>query len=745
MEYQFVLRKVQKMSGRPEGRLLCFLVLEGAAELRIAAEKVPLQANDFVLVNPFQNYELAGNGENLLMLLRLPADELSAYFPAGRLPIFQNVLPAADSEIKKSISEVLTRLTVAELTRTKSGKSLEAEQYLFAFLQLIEKAFPSREALQPPVFSERLAGALQYLQQHFRETISLQTIASELNISYYHASHLFTEELGISFSHYLNQIRLEHAAADLLHSEAPILRGALENGFANVKTFYRSFKSVYKLTPKAYREQHETAELPADSADEYRDLSAKEAIERLANYLVGQDISLERAASNEAFQLTLGDAVPAQTAALKRIVRLGQAENGLRANVTRELRLLQQTQHFEFAAFHGFCREEYFEGDASLTGGYLLNNQWFDFLQEVGLTPLIELELPRAEAFSSWLDQVSALLLHFRRRYGLAALERWHFLLTADLSVPGAPQYRTFYRRIKKIAPACVIGIDCWEETDLQAFLSEQRNYLPAFFWIEADPYRDSETKKVYSQDFRRLQKEMADAVQTAARQFSDYRPALFLLDWNTLAGEGDALSGTFFRSALILESLAAYAADYSAISFWLDVKVKEQLTNQRQEHSMSLFLYEGLKRPVYFVLEFLSAIQEIIQTDPRGVIFGRSGHELAILLYNSSYLDPESSISSIEIEKVTKQFTLHLAGLPAGMYQVRRCRLDKDHGGIYNDWLRTGGVMDLTPELFAYLDAVIRPALDFQKRSVSEREPLHLEATLTLNACELILLTKQD
>jgi AraC-like DNA-binding protein len=60
---------------------------------------------------------------------------------------------------------------------------------------------------------------------------------------------------GQTFHSYLTNIRLYHAYRQLQEQDTTITQIALENGFANVKSFIEAFKKVYHVTPGRYRQQ----------------------------------------------------------------------------------------------------------------------------------------------------------------------------------------------------------------------------------------------------------------------------------------------------------------------------------------------------------------------------------------------------------------------------------------------------------------------------------------------------------
>ena len=95
---------------------------------------------------------------------------------------------------------------------------------------------------------------LIYIDNHFKETITLDSLSIVLNISKYYISHLFTSKVKMSFPTYLNMQRVRYAKHLLKTTTMPITEISYESGFNSSRTFYRFFKETYHITPLQYRE-----------------------------------------------------------------------------------------------------------------------------------------------------------------------------------------------------------------------------------------------------------------------------------------------------------------------------------------------------------------------------------------------------------------------------------------------------------------------------------------------------------
>ncbi|BAS55689.1 putative transcriptional regulator [Leptolyngbya boryana NIES-2135] len=100
---------------------------------------------------------------------------------------------------------------------------------------------------------QKLRQAIEYIQAHLGEDISLIDIATELGMSQYYLCHLFKRSTGISPHQFLIHQRVERARLLLKQPERTVLSVALECGFANQSHFARCFRQCTGVNPNQFR------------------------------------------------------------------------------------------------------------------------------------------------------------------------------------------------------------------------------------------------------------------------------------------------------------------------------------------------------------------------------------------------------------------------------------------------------------------------------------------------------------
>ena len=93
----------------------------------------------------------------------------------------------------------------------------------------------------------------RYVLAHFNENINRDKMAEMVNLSPGYFSNLFRSEVGMSFSDYLIQVRVENAKTLLRRFDLSVEAISKKCGFNSLAHFSRTFKDRCGLSPLKYR------------------------------------------------------------------------------------------------------------------------------------------------------------------------------------------------------------------------------------------------------------------------------------------------------------------------------------------------------------------------------------------------------------------------------------------------------------------------------------------------------------
>ena len=103
---------------------------------------------------------------------------------------------------------------------------------------------------------DMLALVENYLEEHFREQITNDDIATALSYHPYYISATIKKITGMPLREYILRFRLDRAKRMLRQTPASITEISIACGFANHSYFSKTFLEVFGITPKEYRKKH---------------------------------------------------------------------------------------------------------------------------------------------------------------------------------------------------------------------------------------------------------------------------------------------------------------------------------------------------------------------------------------------------------------------------------------------------------------------------------------------------------
>lgn len=219
---------------------LCYLA-KGEMGINCEGKEYFLQKGDFFLVMPNLPHFYIDKGKYLYYYIVTDTRHLRG-FDEG----FNNKKPICPL-IKSTDNTVLELYKMALEEHSANGNTFIFEEIISAMFSKIMRHcdFDSRSNN-----NDKISQIFNYLSRHYKEDITLESVANALYINKYYLSHTLTEKLNINFRDYINQLRIDEALRLIEQENKPITKAALEVGFLNARTFNRAFKKRFDKTPK---------------------------------------------------------------------------------------------------------------------------------------------------------------------------------------------------------------------------------------------------------------------------------------------------------------------------------------------------------------------------------------------------------------------------------------------------------------------------------------------------------------
>ena len=99
----------------------------------------------------------------------------------------------------------------------------------------------------------RIAEAIEYIKQNFRDQPNLDEVAQKVHLSPFHFQRLFNEWAGTSPKKFLQYISIEHAKKLLKDSQATLFDTAMETGLSGTSRLHDLFINIEGMTPAEYK------------------------------------------------------------------------------------------------------------------------------------------------------------------------------------------------------------------------------------------------------------------------------------------------------------------------------------------------------------------------------------------------------------------------------------------------------------------------------------------------------------
>ncbi len=105
---------------------------------------------------------------------------------------------------------------------------------------------------------EKMSELFNFMVSNYDRDLSLDEIAGLANMNVSAFCRYFKKSTAKTFSHALNEIRINFACKKMINSDKSISEIAFNCGFNNISYFNRVFKKIKKTTPQIYRSTYMT-------------------------------------------------------------------------------------------------------------------------------------------------------------------------------------------------------------------------------------------------------------------------------------------------------------------------------------------------------------------------------------------------------------------------------------------------------------------------------------------------------
>ena len=262
---------------------LCFMVEDGEGKLVYEGKKYELRSGDVVFIDCRKAYShstgnisgvgISRNTDNAhsatnpnveLWSLRwchfygpsMPAI-YAKYCERGGRPVIRSadVSRGADASCGADVSQYSTILTDIYTLASSSDyiRDMRINGKLNDLLTLLMESSWHRGAHTNAPKKMEISQVKSFLDEHYKEKLSLESVASHFFIDKHYLARLFKEHYGVTLVTYLQQVRITHAKRMLRFTDKSIEEIGLECGIGELNYFSRVFKKLEGVSPSEFR------------------------------------------------------------------------------------------------------------------------------------------------------------------------------------------------------------------------------------------------------------------------------------------------------------------------------------------------------------------------------------------------------------------------------------------------------------------------------------------------------------
>ena len=227
-----------------------FYIVGGDGQFQIHEQLFPVRAHQLVVVNPNVLHTEVSYDAHPLEYLVLGIEGLELTVPDSDEARYCIYSFPEDNGVLTCMQSVL---------REMQERSPEYETACLAYLdlimvQLLRKASVSVTQTQSRFPANRQCAAVrQYIDQHYRESITLDLLAEKVSINKFYMAHAFKREYGVSPINYLIARRIREGKRLLSETDLSLSQIAAVLGFSSSSYFSQSFRNAEGISPTEYR------------------------------------------------------------------------------------------------------------------------------------------------------------------------------------------------------------------------------------------------------------------------------------------------------------------------------------------------------------------------------------------------------------------------------------------------------------------------------------------------------------
>ena len=258
--FSMQITKIEYLIGHMHGSFELSYVLSGRGQCTVGEGTVKLEPGQLVLINPYEVHSYVAQGDEPLVLLTAQIHRLFLRRYVERIPKLRfrgGSIERLSYQQYKELVYLFAKTAAVYFTESQSQQF----DILACAILLMGKLVSDLEwqlddtpdGAEKELQQRRAQRLVSYIDENFRQKITLSTLAEMEDISTTHLSHFFRKAFGVTFQSYLCNQRLEKALVLLRDPSVPMSEIYMRCGFSDHRYLEAACQKTFSCSAAEYR------------------------------------------------------------------------------------------------------------------------------------------------------------------------------------------------------------------------------------------------------------------------------------------------------------------------------------------------------------------------------------------------------------------------------------------------------------------------------------------------------------
>lgn len=602
-----------------------------------------------------------------------------------------------------------------------------------------------------------------YINDHYKENISLNDLASTFSYSPAYLSRLFKSTLNETFIEYYDKLRVNYSLNDLLLNNKTIEDISKENGFDDVRSYVRAFKNINNLTPSEYRQKYKNKSSSFINID--KKLLRKQTLDKIiaSREIQTRDANKEnKPRETEVFlECDLKDKTYKMNDASKTILEINGPSDLTNELIIENIKKAKQDFGLTYIKVpHLLGRETHLlrkNYNDEWTINFVIFSQFINKILSLGAIPYLVFEynekiLNRTEFFTLVLS-----LLQYMSSYLMTNLNEvlisFSFYRDNETYINPASEeyfylYQDLYLETRKRLIAAKIGTPFFYKNDILT----KKDYFKFIELCQENELHFDFVPIKYTYNFymeeelSKNKNEMKDFLTFLKNRNGYFQNRMFIEGINFTSSSNNLLNDTIYDSSYLIYNFIENVNDFSSYSknSFMDRDSISAYDPNPFHGENGMLTYNNIKKASYNAFVFLGKLEKNILKKGDGYIVTISKNKIVILLNNYShysdlYADKEyyqiSNLSRYDCfaKSTNVNYEIKIKSIVGNNARIKISSISKTSGSSYDIWLKAGGIKNLNSEEIETLKNI--SDLSFE---ITNKEIINNSISILLNVAPL-------